>query len=61
MREVESRHEGLHTYRWQWVVERTFSWLGGMRRNNCNYEKYLRTACHVATVACVAFMLRYFR
>lgn len=45
----------------RWVVERTFSWLGGMRRNNCNYEKYLRTACHVATVACVAFMLRYFR
>ena len=45
----------------RWVVERTFSWLGGMRCNNCNYEKYLRTACHVATVACVAFMLRYSR
>lgn len=44
----------------RWVVERTFSWLGGRRRINCNYEQYLRTARHMITAACMMFMLRYF-
>lgn len=44
----------------RWVVERTFSWLGGRLRINCNYEQYLRTSEQMTTAACVAFMLRYF-
>lgn len=44
----------------RWVVERTFSWLGGRRRINCNYEQYLRTAEQMITAACMMFMLRYF-
>lgn len=44
----------------RWVVERTFSWLGGRRRTNCNYEQYLRTAQQMITAACMMFMLRYF-
>lgn len=44
----------------RWVVERTFSWLGGRRRTNCNYEQYLRTAQQMITAGCMAFMLRYF-
>lgn len=44
----------------RWVVERTFSWLGGRRRTNCNYERYLHTARQMITAACMMFMLRYF-
>lgn len=44
----------------RWVVERTFSWLGGRRRTNCNYEQYLHTAQQMITAACMMFMLRYF-
>ena len=44
----------------RWVVERTFSWLGGRRRINCNYERYLHTAEQMITAACMMFMLRYF-
>lgn len=44
----------------RWVVERTFSWIGGRRRINCNYEQYLRTAQQMTVAACMMFMLRYF-
>lgn len=44
----------------RWVVERTFSRLGGRRRINCNYEQYLRTARQMTISACMMFMLRYF-
>lgn len=44
----------------RWVVERTFSWLAGRRRTNCNYEQYLRIAEQMNTAACMMFMLRYF-
>lgn len=45
----------------RWVVERTFSWLGNYRRLARNYEQYIRTAGHMAVIACSIFMLRYFR
>ena len=45
----------------RWVVERTFSWLDNYRRLARNYEQYLRTARHMAVIACSLFMLRYFR
>ena len=41
------------------VVERTFSWLRGRRRINCNYEQFLHTATHMITASCMMFMLRY--
>lgn len=44
----------------RWAVERTFSWLGGRRRINCNYEQYLCTAQHMTIAASMMFMLRYF-
>ena len=44
----------------RWVEERTFSWLGGRRRINRNYEQYLRTAQQMTIAACMMFMLRYF-
>lgn len=45
----------------RWVVERTFSWLENYRRLARNYEQFVRTARHMAVVACSMFMLRYFR
>ena len=45
----------------RWVVERTFSWLENYRRLCRNYEKLLTVARHMATVACVSLMLKYFR
>lgn len=44
----------------RWVVERTFSWLGGTRRTKFNNEQYLLTAQQMITAACVMFMLGYF-
>lgn len=43
----------------RWVVERTFSWLDSFRRITRNYEKYIRTAHAVTTIAFCLFLLRY--
>ena len=45
----------------RWVVEALFAWLSKFRRLARNYEKFLRTAREMAVMACVMFMLRFFR
>ena len=45
----------------RWVVEALFSWLSNYRRLPRNYEKYLDTARGMTLIACVMFMLRFFR
>lgn len=44
----------------RWVVERTFSWMDSFRRINRNYERYLKTASIVTTLALCSFLLKYF-
>ena len=42
-------------------VEAFFSWLSNYRRLARNYEKYTSTARAMTVIACLMFMLRFFR
>ena len=53
-----SEQPGFQVIPWQWVVERTFAWLGNYRRLSKDYEYWVYTSDAMIYAAMVHVMVR---
>jgi putative transposase len=55
---AKAKKRKFKVFKWRWVVERTFAWLGRYRRNSRDYEKLPQTSESMLKISSIQLMMR---